>query len=523
LRIAGYHLGILWENENPKDRTADIRRISLEEEDGTLEFLADKILQVTKSSESAPVTKNPPPKKEKPKRRHSHRAKRRAKEVDDDELLQDDDEDFYQEDDDFVEEYEVSPPASEKESMEIDEQLIEDCKLSLLSIHREHFLIEAASLVNKIEELSKLDEDEADTEKATEEESPVNIPSFDPMALPTVKRELLELKKKVERGYEFGSTAIFLLDALDKADESVPSEESRLKQDLVSLAAATIYYSGVALQDIAELLYVVAPETNEDILSNYEQQIKSCVVPILVPCNKLDTIEKNGRIFPPEIFLNSVKQLCDRMMLPTPDLCPYSATDSIPNSVHDGFLGYRHVQSAADGDEVLQLFQAPQKIQPPLTELEPLSTQLKQTGSKLRSTQSQIDNMTTEIAEDKYGKDGELYAIRDECLTIQQGKYEYRLCIFGSSSQRDTSSKSGKTDLGKWEDIEIDRETGERTLTWTEGAKCWNGPKRSATLHLTCGGETKLLTADEPDTCRYVFTGTSHIACDEISKAHNRL
>jgi len=61
-------------------------------------------------------------------------------------------------------------------------------------------------------------------------------------------------------------------------------------------------------------------------------------------------------------------------------------------------------------------------------------------------------------------------------------------------------------------------EDGSRVMKWENGAKCWNGPKRSATVYVTCGPETKLISADEPDTCCYVFEIESHIACDEAYK-----
>ena len=66
--------------------------------------------------------------------------------------------------------------------------------------------------------------------------------------------------------------------------------------------------------------------------------------------------------------------------------------------------------------------------------------------------------------------------------------------------------------------MDVDEETGERVMKWDKGAKCWNGPQRSATVFLSCGPETKLISADEPDTCRYVFKMESHIACDDIYK-----
>ena len=51
------------------------------------------------------------------------------------------------------------------------------------------------------------------------------------------------------------------------------------------------------------------------------------------------------------------------------------------------------------------------------------------------------------------------------------------------------------------------------TMTFDEGAKCWNGPKRSLKLTFTCGAVDELLEVQEPETCAYVATMTTPAAC----------
>jgi protein kinase C substrate 80K-H len=87
--------------------------------------------------------------------------------------------------------------------------------------------------------------------------------------------------------------------------------------------------------------------------------------------------------------------------------------------------------------------------------------------------------------------------------------------MFGRSYQRDGSGKKSGTDLGKWEGASIDETTGTRIWKWTGGQKCWNGPKRSATVLVTCGAETKIISADEPNICEYEFKMESYIGCDD--------
>jgi len=121
----------------------------------------------------------------------------------------------------------------------------------------------------------------------------------------------------------------------------------------------------------------------------------------------------------------------------------------------------------------------------------------------------------------KYGVDGELFMLRDACHKLEHGKYEYEVCIFGQATQRDIGQKNGGTNLGSWQSESI--EDGQRKLKWDGGTKCWNGPVRSAEVSVTCGAETKLLTADEPETCRYVFAMESPTGCDDDFKIKNMI
>jgi protein kinase C substrate 80K-H len=107
----------------------------------------------------------------------------------------------------------------------------------------------------------------------------------------------------------------------------------------------------------------------------------------------------------------------------------------------------------------------------------------------------------------------ELHALKGSCFSVSEGKYDYEVCIHGKASQKDKGATSG-TSLGRWKGMEIDEQTGDRVMKWTNGQSCWNGPERSATVIVKCGAETTLLSAEEPDTCTYLLQMESYIACD---------
>ena len=159
-------------------------------------------------------------------------------------------------------------------------------------------------------------------------------------------------------------------------------------------------------------------------------------------------------------------------------------------------------------------------------ELLELEDQIAKLEIEKKDMKKAIEASTDSIGGDNWtetlGKDGELFGMKDKCFSFEAAKYVYDLCLFQRAKQN-----PGGVHLGDWIGQQIERgeeeqDLSQRVWTWQNGAKCWNGPHRSVEALVTCGVETKILSADEPETCRYVFEVESPIACDaEFRLFHN--
>jgi len=106
----------------------------------------------------------------------------------------------------------------------------------------------------------------------------------------------------------------------------------------------------------------------------------------------------------------------------------------------------------------------------------------------------------------KAGMAPHLWPLSRQCYTAKADGFEYSVCPFGDAKQDGTL-------LGKWKGVEPAAEGKGLVFAFENGAKCWNGPKRSLTVSVTCGAEDALVAVAEPETCTYTAESTSPAAC----------
>ena len=130
--------------------------------------------------------------------------------------------------------------------------------------------------------------------------------------------------------------------------------------------------------------------------------------------------------------------------------------------------------------------------------------------------------------------------LQDTCVEHVSGKYTYRVCLFKSCEQKETSGYSW-TSLGNWDatateadaeeeagngagaeaeeegedEQEVALRTGVLVLRFTGGERCWNGPLRSTRVVLECGADAEILSISEPETCSYELKLATPAVCTE--------
>lgn len=130
-----------------------------------------------------------------------------------------------------------------------------------------------------------------------------------------------------------------------------------------------------------------------------------------------------------------------------------------------------------------------------------------ESSAKLSKIQSRISSLSDKLKLD-FGPEKEFYSMHGHCFEAKQNKYVYKVCPFKKASQDEGHST---TRLGSWEKFEDTY----KSMLFSNGDRCWNGPDRSLKVKLRCGLKNELTDVDEPSRCEYVALLSTPSVCYE--------
>jgi hypothetical protein len=431
--------------------------------------------------------------------------------VDDEDMDNDYDEQHFDDDHDSRSEAAAAEPSDERTAIE----------RHPFSESRVAFLAQASRLLQLVEEASTLRNDETKSDEEIsglepdELERRANVKellAMEDKAFDLLKATLTDRKRMIDRGFDYALSAQTALEAV--------SDGTILKR----LAMGTVYHGKLSAIHVYQILAAMLFDPDKD----NDVGAQSCPSTVARMCPP-KTIVRGADTMPSKFVIDAVESFCINGT-ELPDLqASCLDVDAIPTEISDGFAGYYEVFPRDDGDQwekyLDATFALTDEESARLVALAENEGSVEAARKKIKELEKTIKDLKGSIGTDdesKYGPEGELHSIRDECFSVKAGKYTYELCMYKKASQKDGGSS---TNLGNWAEATVETidDRLEHVWKWDKGAKCWNGPMRSATAHVTCGTETVVLSADEPDTCRYVFQVQSPTACDEAFKTRHGL
>ena len=388
-------------------------------------------------------------------------------------------------------------------------------------VPRSNFKKAAHQLLRQISLALNADDDEGQKENENEEGNHESsdkeqswLQNMDPISIQKLQNYLHKSLKQIESGETVAELTKALLDRFIVYRNVNDS-------DLMALATGVIFHSSISSADLVEVIYNVVP----DFVLPKENDQNVCVN---VLCRAdLPVVQRKVQI-PPSSLLSKYDERCQERVGLSSNVCMKDISDNleIPQNIEDGYLNYFSFAQRNKADPLTEFFE-PLSLLSENVYFQHEFEHMHYLKEQLEPLQEKVKNLPNELGgrDNKYGASGEFYALRDSCHSVNVAKYEYEICFHGKAHQREAvgGTHKGGTSLGRWTGYSY--EDGQIVLNFSGGQRCWNGPSRSATVKLTCGGKgTRLVSVEEPETCRYAMEMESYIACDDtFARTHSLL
>jgi protein kinase C substrate 80K-H len=155
---------------------------------------------------------------------------------------------------------------------------------------------------------------------------------------------------------------------------------------------------------------------------------------------------------------------------------------------------------------------------------------LNKVSNELNDFRSSLKNHEDDLIKD-YGPDGIFRTLKDKCISVDSGEYEYELCWMGKTTQKPKKGGSN-TNMGhyaRFDIVTVDEEvpadgkglgSGERlSMVFENGQHCWNGPARSTNVIFACAEKDEIWKVIEAEKCMYrMEVGTAAVCNADLAK-----
>lgn len=150
---------------------------------------------------------------------------------------------------------------------------------------------------------------------------------------------------------------------------------------------------------------------------------------------------------------------------------------------------------------------------------------LNKVSKELTDFQNTLRSHEEDLGKD-YGPQEIFRTLKDKCISVDSGEYEYELCWMGKTTQKPKKGGS-HTNLGhftRFDVVTVDEEvpadgrglgSGSRlAMMFENGQHCWNGPARSTTVIMACAETDEIWKVVEAEKCVYRMEVGTAAVCD---------
>ncbi|KAL6028947.1 hypothetical protein ACI3LY_003611 [Candidozyma auris] len=327
-----------------------------------------------------------------------------------------------------------------------------------------------------------------------------------------VERAKADVGKKLERlqveisdlEVQIGEENRKLKAAISSAEESDSGEQGALEEiSQLSTQLENFISDFVASEKKSRSTIVQLESLLQDLSENYnpnynDATVKQCVRLFREYISGKEEDNKPESSFSVELFKEKLKSLKPHLQSSSQNMV--SIEPSIGNMVHHYYM--KLISTFKPKEEQVAVRSTTQDNVSNKRTIA-IEEKIKKLDKTLHSKKSEASIYEENLSR-QFGTDDIFRAVEGEWVHRKIGEYNYKIGYLDSIYQDNTL-------VGRLTSVKGS------TLHFEHGAKCWNGPHRSAFVDMVCAPKSRLVSVSEPEKCQYRFLLETPIVCEAKS------